>query len=230
MSNLTTVKHKIQIQIIDYLAFHEIGRFKDLRPKGVDTNLCTYHLGKLVGRGLVDKRIDGYSLSLEGVAYVENRDNLTSGDMVRPKITILFLVQNSDGDVLLERRTKQPFMNRWMLPFGDIYSSDVTVLDAAQREFKKKFNNTGKGMVHAGICYIRVKNEQGLQYTTAAHIFSCNSDEIRQADTISWARPHKLDRYRLAPATQSIIARGFFNDPFFFEEFEEMWPDADASS
>ena len=230
MSFLTTVKHRIQIQIIDYLVFHEVARFAELRPKGVDTNLCTYHLGKLVSKGIIDKQINGYSLTLAGMAFAENRKSVVMNGSLHSKITVFFLMQNSEGDVLLERRTKQPFMNCWTLPFGEIDSKDESVLDAGRREFKKKFSTETAGIVHAGICYIRVKNEQGVQLTTLAHVFRHNSDNILQTDTLSWARPHKLDQYRLAPGTEPVIARGFFNDPFFFEEFDEAWPASGMNS
>jgi ADP-ribose pyrophosphatase YjhB (NUDIX family) len=223
MIDINTVKHKIQIKIIDYLVFHEIARFTELRPKGVDTNLCTYHLGKLVSRGLVDKQIKGYSLTLAGMAVAENRKQVVLSGLANTKITLLFLVQNSDGDVLLERLTKQPFMNNWTLPFGRIDGEDASMLHAARREFKQKFNTEAAQIVHAGICYIRVNDEQGAQLTTLAHVFSHNSDDISQTETLSWARPHRLDLYRLAPGTESVIARCFFNDPFFFEEFDEAW-------
>ena len=39
------------------------------------------------------------------------------------------------------------------------------------------------------------------------------------SEELVWARPHRLAEYDLAPAVEQIVARTFFRDPFFFEEF-----------
>jgi len=38
-----------------------------------------------------------------------------------------------------------------------------------------------------------------------------------------WARPHRLGDVTLAPAVEEIMARTFFKDDFFFEEFVVEW-------
>ena len=50
-----SVTHHIQKYIIDVLMFHEMARFRDLRPPKVDTNLFTYHLNALVKSGMIEK-------------------------------------------------------------------------------------------------------------------------------------------------------------------------------
>jgi hypothetical protein len=36
-------------------------------------------------------------------------------------------------------------------------------------------------------------------------------------------QPHKLHTLELAPGIEEIIARTFFRDPFFFEEYAYEW-------
>jgi len=223
MIDLTTVNHHIQKHIIDVLMYTEVARFRDLRPPKADTNLFSYHLQTLIKLGLVKKLEKGYTLSTNGLSYVDRVSTEKRVVRMQPKIISMLLIQNSDGDVLLQRRRKQPYINAWTLPYGKIHIDDATLEKAAQREVEEKLGIKNQILKHAGICYIRVMADDDILSTTTTHVFRFNSDDIKTSEDIIWARPHKLDQYRLAPAVQSIVSRGFFNDPFFFEEFEEEW-------
>ena len=48
------------------------------------------------------------------------------------------------------------------------------------------------------------------------------TDDITPHERLIWARPHKLAQYTLAPAVEQIVARAFFRDPYFFEEFDDV--------
>jgi len=223
MIESVSVNHHIQKYIIDVLMYTQIARFRDLRPDKTDTNLFTYHLNSLVKSGMVAKVEGGYSLSVAGLSYVDRVSTEKKTVRTQPKIITMLLIQNSDGDVLLQKRDKQPYINAWTLPYGKLHIDDATLQHAAQREAKDKLGLDNQALVHAGDCYIRVKTGDQILSTTLAHVFSFNRDDIETSETVVWARPHKLDQYRLAPAVQSIVSRGFFRDPFFFEEFEEDW-------
>lgn len=229
MIDLTTVNHHIQKHIIDVLMYTEVARFRDLRPPRTDTNLFSYHLNTLIKLKLVKKLEIGYTLTTNGLSYVDRVSTEKRVVRMQPKIISMLLIQNSEGDVLLQRRRKQPYINTWTLPYGKIHIDDETLELAAQREVKEKLGITGQALIHAGVCYIRVKAGDDILSTTTTHVFKFNSDNIKTTDDIIWARPHKLDQYRLAPAVQSIVSRGFFNDPFFFEEFEEEWPELEIA-
>jgi ADP-ribose pyrophosphatase YjhB (NUDIX family) len=141
----------------------------------------------------------------------------------------MLLIQNGDGDILLQHRKKQPYINAWTLPYGKLHIDDATALQAAKREAAEKLELVDQEMIHAGDCYIRVKMEGQILSATLAHIFKFNKDDIKTSDELIWVKPHKLHQYLLAPAVEAIVARGFFNDPFFFEEFEEVWPAQETS-
>ncbi|MDB5160517.1 MAG: hypothetical protein JWO99_780 [Candidatus Saccharibacteria bacterium] len=225
MIDLITVNHHIQKHIIDVLMYTEVARFRDLRPPRTDTNLFSYHLNTLIKLGLVKKLEPGYTLTTNGLSYVDRVSTEKRVVRMQPKIISMLLIQNSEGDVLLQRRRKQPYINAWTLPYGKIHIDDATLEAAAQREVEEKLGIKGQKLGHAGVCYIRVRAGEDILSTTTTHVFKFNSDDIKTTDDIIWARPHKLDQYRLAPAVQAIVSRGFFNDPFFFEEFEEEWPE-----
>lgn len=218
-----SVNHHIQKSIIDVLMYREIARFSDLRPPRTDTNLFTYHLNVLLKAGLLKKVEGGYTLTALGLAYVDRVSEEKKIVRTQPKIITMLLIQNSDGDVLLQKRRKQPYIDAWTLPYGKLHIEDTSLLAAATREAKEKLGLNKQKLTHAGDCYIRVRSREGIVSTTLAHIFRFNRDDIKTSEDIIWARPHKLGSYRLAPAVEAIVARGFFNDPFFFEEFETDW-------
>jgi ADP-ribose pyrophosphatase YjhB (NUDIX family) len=213
------IDHHIQQFIMKYLALHEYARFRDLRPPKTDTNLAAYHLKLLQKHGFVTKTDQGYTLSQRGLMFV---DRVTLDKMkvrTQPKIITMLLVQNSNGDVLLQRRTKQPYINTWTLPYGKLHIDDMSVVDAAQREAHEKLAIDVPGMRHVGDCYIRVMGDTEILSSTLAHIVRFETDDVQATELLQWMKPLKLNTLALAPAVEQIVTRAFFGDRFFFEEF-----------
>jgi len=223
MFEQTAITHHIQKYIIDVLMFQEVARFRDLRPPKIDTNLFSYHLKLLIKNNIVKKLDSGYTLSTNGLAYVDRVSVLSKAVRTQPKIITMLVVQNSDGDVLLWRRKRQPYINAWTLPYGKLHTDDVSLEAAVQRELTEKIVLTDQAVRHVGDCYIHVNTHGKLLSNTLAHIFRFERDDIATNDNLIWVKPHRLGEYKLAPAVEHIIARSFFNDPHFFEEFYEDW-------
>jgi len=217
------LNHHIQKHIISILMFQKVARFRDLRPPKTDTNLFTYHLKLLLKQSLIKKIEGGYTLGQKGIEYVDRLSTEKFTVRSQPKIITMFVIQNSEGDILLQKRTKQPYIDSWTLPYGKLHIDDGSLVDAAKREAFEKLGLANQELAHAGDCYIRVKNDEAIISTTLAHVFRFERDNIQTSDTIQWARPHKLGKYQLAPAIEQIVARVFFRDDHFFEEFEEDW-------
>lgn len=216
------IEHHIQKHIVSVLMYQRYARFRDLRPPKTDTNLFTYHLNVLLRADYVSKTENGYTLSQNGLVYVDRVSSKKFNLRSQPKIITMLLIQNSDGDVLLQKRSKQPYIDSWTLPYGKIHIDDESIAAAAQREAFEKLGLAGQELMHAGDCYIRVKRNSQTLSSTLAHVFTFYRDNISQSDTLQWVKPHKLTMYDLAPAVEQIVARGFFRDPYFFEEFEEV--------
>ncbi len=224
MIEQTTVTHHIQKHIIDVLMFHETARFRDLRPPKTDTNLFSYHLKLLIKANLVKKLEHGYTLATDGLAYVDRLSSASLNVRAQPKVITMFVVQNSDGDVLVWRRKRQPFVEAWTLPYGKLHIDDVSLHAAAKRELGEKMAiHDEQPLRHVGDCYIRVASGDELFSTTLAHVFRFERDDIQTHENMQWVRPHKLAQLKLAPAVEGIVARSFFNDEFFFEEFDAVW-------
>lgn len=217
------IDHHIQKHIIGVLIHQKYARFRDLRPPGVDTNLYSYHLKAMQKDGWVEKTLEGYTLTQDGLAYVDRVSLKKLNIRSQPKIISMLVVQNSDGDVLLMRRTKQPYIDTWTLPYGKTHIEDISILDGAKREWSEKIGGEPLFITHAGDCYIRVRQDKKVISSTLAHVFYVTDDRVKTGEKLQWVRPHKLSGYTLAPAVQQIVARTFFRDPYFFEEFEESW-------
>ena len=213
------LEHHIQKYIMSVLMYQKTARFRDLRPPSTDTNLFAYHLKQLVKNGLVDKCDGGYTLSLRGLAYVDRISTEKFQMRVQPKIITMLVIQNSEGDLLLQKRIKQPYIDTWTLPYGKLHIDDDSIKDAARREASEKLGLNNQPLNHAGDCYIRVKQGDTTLSSTLAHVFRFDSDDVPTGDTVIWVRPHMLHEYSLAPAVEMIAARTFFRDPYFFEEF-----------
>ena len=213
------LNHHIQRHVVGYLLTHEYARFSELRPPKVDTNLFTYHLKLLVKDDYIKKTDRGYTLSRKGLLFVDRVNASSIVVRTQPKIITMLLIQEGYGKVLLQKRTKQPYINTWTLPYGKLHIDDESVLDAAKREANEKLGYNPRQLRHVGDCYIRVKGGASIESTTLAHVVRFETDAIQVTDTLRWVEPLDLPALKLAPAVEQIITRSFFGDKFFFEEF-----------
>lgn len=223
MIDFSELQHHIQKHIITVLMYQATARFSELRPPRTDTNLFSYHLKCLLRDGFIQKNEKEYTLSTKGLAYVDRVSTVTRSIRHQPKIISMLLIQNSDGQVLLQKRRKQPYTDTWTLPYGKVHNEDKSVLQAAQREIKEKLELPPQEVRHAGDCYIRVYIGDDLLSSTLAHIFRLEADEVPLDDARLWVDPLGLSAYSLAPAVEKIVARSFFDDDHFFAEFDCQW-------
>ena len=241
-----TINHHIERSIVAYLMTHEYARFSEMRPKRVDTNLFTYHLKLLLKAEYVTKTDAGYTLSSKGLVYVDRVSIDKMKLRTQPKIITMLLVQDGFGKVLLQKRTKQPYINTWTLPYGKLHIDDESILSAASRESQEKLDYTPASTRHAGDCYIVVGRiarvaakpiEAGtlidgdtlhlntqeifhIDTRTLVHLVRFETDAIQPSEHLQWVEPLDLNKVALAPAVEQIVTRSFFGDDFFFEEFK----------
>lgn len=213
------IDHHIQKYIMSVLLRQKTARFRDLRPPQVDTNLFSYHLKLLQKNGFIKKAEAGYTLSPVGLGYVDRVNADKFFIRQQPKIVTMLLVQDGYGKVLLQKRTKQPYIDTWTLPYGKVHINDSSVVAGAAREAHEKLNLAVEPR-HVGDAYIRVKVGDEILSSTMVHICRFELDEYPESDMIRWCTPLKLHTYDLAPAVEEIITRSFFGDIFFFDEFE----------
>src|SRR4051812_46695066 len=111
MIDQVSVEHHIQKHILGILMHQRIARFRDLRPVNADTNLFSYHLKLLQRNKMVEKCEGGYTLAAAGIAYVNRLSNQNLDVRQQPKIITMAVIQDGYGNVLLQKRTKQPYID-----------------------------------------------------------------------------------------------------------------------
>lgn len=220
-----SLHHHIQKHIVRVLMYKDRARFSELRPSGVDTNLFTYHLKQLIKEGYLKKVDTLYTLSSFGLSYVDRISSETGSIRRQPKIISMLVVQNSDGQVLLQKRTKQPYIDCWTLPYGKTHIDDDSILVGASREVGEKPGLSDQVLRHVGDGYIRVYGGGAILSSTLVHVFRFETDDISEDDSTMWVEPLKLSALRLAPAVEAIVTRCFFGDDHFFAEFDCIWND-----
>lgn len=217
------IKHPIEKHIMRILLGQKEARFSDMRPKRADSNLFSYHLTKLVSSGYVKKLGNTYSLDINGITHATNLRADSSPGLHSIQVMIMFVIQNSDGDTLLENQGQQPYIDTLSLPGGLVHADDLSIEAAASRILSETLHITSQKMHHAGDCYVRVRRANTPISTTFVHVFTFNRDDILVDNHFLWAQPHSLPQLSTSPGVDQIIARTFFRDPFYFEEFEAQW-------
>lgn len=217
-----SLTHHIQRHIMQALMYREYARFRDLRPPRVDSNLFNYHLKLLIQQGYVAKESDGYTLSRKGLLYVDRVNSAKMQPRTQPKIITMLFVQDNRGRVLLQRRTKQPYINTWTLPYGKLHIDDASLFAAATREASDKLQIIPKNMQHRGDCYIRVQQGGTVDSTTLAHLVQLDAVTIPPSESLLWVAPAGLVALRLAPAVQQIIEQLVTGSNYFFAEYTIM--------
>lgn len=219
MNDLTEITHHVQKYILSILLRQKVVRFRDLRPPRVDTNLFSYHLKLLQKNKLIDKVETGYTLASRGLRYVDRVVADTTSFSCQPKVITMLLIQDGYGNVLLQKRTKQPYIDTWTLPYGKVHIDDESVVAGARRGAYEKLGLEFASPRHVGDAYIRVKAQDELLSSTLVHVCRFELDEYEESADIKWCAPLKLSSYNLAPAVEQIITRSFFGDDFFFDEY-----------
>lgn len=217
------LKHQIQKYIISILIYKKYARFSEVRPPKTDTNLFSYHLKVLEKDKWIEKSEAGYTLGKSGLTYVERMNNEKINFYSQENIIIMFLIQNSDGDVLVHQHNKQPYIDTWTLPYGQARIGDDSIETSARCISLEKLNHSPKIIRHAGDAYIRVKMHDELLSNTFVHIFRFETDDIVETELLKWVQPLKLLSLDLAPAIEDVISRSFFGDQHFFAEFTHHW-------
>lgn len=211
MSQNIVIKHPLEKQILDRLASLPKARFIELRPAGIETNSLAYHLKRLLYLGLIIKKDEFYRLSRRGRNIVNPPEAAgTAGGGFRVRVS--FVVQNGDGDILMRKVGGGFGLPGSLLPPGE----------ASLLRFAASYVDRDMGLKleprYVGHAYVRQPNRTAAELV---HVFKFDSDDVLLGDQLVWARPHKIESHQLEPGTAAIMARAFFSDPFFFEEFEE---------
>ncbi len=216
------IEHHIEKSILRVLTLQETARFSEMRPSNIDSNLYAYHLKKLVKSKLIDKSGQDYKLSNHGLSYVDRISIDSFKRNTQPKITTSIVVKNNKGEILLTKRTKQPFISKWSLPMGKIHLGERNIAQSASRELQEKTSLIEKELRHIGDCYIRTYDQGFLISSLLTHVFATQNPISLNAlpEGLRWFNQRTLKHQDIIPGVAQIAKLSSSPIPHFFEELE----------
>lgn len=119
VSNLDALHH-IQQNVLDLLTYKKWIKYSDLIPDGMSGNAFNYHLNYLIKHQLIDKSINGYTLSALGRVVVESMSLEDKRFKLRPTVGVMLLLETKKGQTLLYKSKRQPLIGRTGLLFGKL--------------------------------------------------------------------------------------------------------------
>ncbi|MEK7472041.1 MAG: NUDIX domain-containing protein [Patescibacteria group bacterium] len=120
------------------LSKEEICRFRDLKPKDIESNLFLYHLRQLIKHKIVEKTVTGrYSLSVVGRQYVDRSNLPTMKPRLQPKQLTILIIEAPDDKLIILKRLHVPYLGYRGLPSGKIHYGEG-ISEAATRELLEK--------------------------------------------------------------------------------------------
>jgi len=209
------IDHHLQKTILESLASSDdLVRYGDLKPGDIENSLFSYHLNKLIDRGMVDKSDDGYALSIEGARWL-NDNGLTLRAKELPRVMVALVVQNEAGLYLVGQRLGQfkTMINDYMLPTVQ-YTSDVD-LEQQTDEAMARYLLAAQIVQRANFGFVQIKatyNDdrimRNLFYVTRCNVKALDGSPImigrNHYDWMDWDTIMQLD-HPSATILRSII-------------------------
>lgn len=128
--------HIIQRRILQRVVLGH-GRFSELMPDGLESNLFQYHLARLRAEKLIVKQDGRYELTPLGYQVAEKWSTSTMSVRLQPSVVVMNVVYVATDTVLVVRRHKQPYIETLSPPFGKVHYGE-RLLDAAIRDRAEK--------------------------------------------------------------------------------------------
>lgn len=218
MPNKTTVTNEHQKYILSQLKNRKYARFKDVQPPKISSNSFSYHLKELQKGGWIVKTAKGYTLGPAGLALAERA---SESKMVRmqPNVMHMLVVQDGYGNILLHKKAEQPYIGQWELPCTPATVADTSMREAGVWAAKNILHYVPDTVRHVGDCYIRVHKGKLALSSTLAHVFRFTLNDYAPLEGFAWLDPLSVGSIPHVPGSEQVMARSFFNDDFFFEEY-----------
>ena len=213
-----SAKHHIQKHILKVLTYSDYARFRDMRPKNIDSNLYNYHLKLLIKEGLVSKNEHGYSLSPQGMRLADHVSVEKYEYRQQPKLLTKLIHINEKNEIILWPKYKQPFIGRWSLPSGKMHYEDTDVESAVLREARYLTAKEPDSLRHVGTVEYSVFVANVLVTHTIAHVFTARLIDITHDRAQFWPLEdlHKID---LSPGTLPTIHAVLQEQEYFYKQF-----------
>lgn len=199
--------HYIQKDIILSLAMHSPQRFSQLQPPHLPNNTFSYHLKRLLDGGYVTSSAEGYVATRKALKTLQYSSEQIKHLLTPTVITIIY-VTNEQGQVLIQKRTKRPFVDYYGLPSGLVHTGE-TLHQAASRELQEKTGITATSpIVCAGVVDFQYleQESQDIFVHAIAFVYTYRLKgkppaTIATSDTLSWSN---LTEEKILPEVEKV--------------------------
>ena len=186
------MEHDLERKIILKLIHTPHATFNELWNKDGESNKFAYHLNKLVEQGLIGKNGE-YSLTSEGrktAAFIEGE---TGQKAAFPTLTIILIVWNEDGQILAQKRLKEPFYGCQSFVSGKV-NFGLNSIECAKRDLLEETGLEAKEFREIGIEQIKTYENNSLVHH---HFNICI--EVKGSYGKLIEKTHKAEHYWLLP-------------------------------
>lgn len=131
--------HEAQMKILRHLLLRPFAGFAELQKQtSLTSDHANFHIKKLVEVGYMEKNSsDKYTLTRSGKEYANRMDTHDNVIEKQPKLSVVLVIERTDGTFLAQQRLKQPYYGFWGMPTGKIRWGE-SLLEAAARELKEE--------------------------------------------------------------------------------------------
>lgn len=212
----TDPTHHIDRHILKVLTYHKTARYRDLRPEHTDSNLFNYHRKILLQQNYIVQNADKtYSLGLKGMRLAERAtfDDLRVRE--RPKLSIVFLIQNERGELAVWDKVVQPYINTVNLPNGKMRLTDTDLQAAAERMLQELGPGVDTALQLCGVASVYVGSGEEVITNTINMIarVTANASGVTHKN-IFWVAEAELPALDTTPGV-SEICRDFLRTKDF---------------
>lgn len=212
--------HYIEKHILKTLCYCKWARFRDMKPKNVDSNLYNYHLKLLMKDEMIEKLPGrGYRLLPKGMRFIDHVSIKNVEPRLQPKLLTKIVSINSDNEILLWPKHKQPFIGQWSLPSGKMHYDDSSVEHAVRREIRYMTLDEPRNLQHRGIVEFQAAIAGTIVSHTIAHVFTASLTNVRHDFTKSIPLVH-VPSLMLSPGTKETIEATYGHSTFFYEKYD----------
>lgn len=213
--------HQYEGHILKKMMLGDVLRYRDLKPKDIESNLFIYHLKNLIKKGLIEKITGGYKLTATGLRFVDKISLSRFKQRFQPKIVNVVIVKNKKGEYLLYFSKRQPFYGLIGFPFGKIHFGEK-LIESANRELKEKTGFSAK-LEHSGAIYLRIYKNKELVSHMLCHVFLARdlqgaliSDS--EAGIYKWGNIKNIEKSKFIPGVLEMAKLAEKSKKYFFEE------------
>ncbi len=193
------IDHHIQQTMINRLA-ESSGpvKYNDLKGNETENSLFSYHLNKLIYRGIVQKSDNGYTLTVEGARWL-NDNGVVMRAKKAPRVFVALVIHDGKSSYLIGQRTGQfkVAINDYILPSCE-YTNDIDLPDQID-EAIASFIPEGKlaDRSDRGFMQIKAIYDDNVVMRSLFHITVCKVDEFEPLRVYEASEYEWLDRLQI---------------------------------